>query len=223
MCVGLADLAALASVLKLDHLLPDFAAVSATMSAAAKIILSVFSPTAFALALDRMLDYQTGNQGATFENLNDVIGNFALSYSVRHATQECFRASKHCFSFLDLQVAMLVVDTVLYLLLAGYIAKVFPTEGQTPYPFHFFLQPSFWFDCCASESKALLPLVDSLDEDSSLLEPVSAEVAARPALHIRGLSKTYPGAENPSVNNLNLSCYEGQIFVLLGHNGAGKR
>ena len=41
-------------------------------------------------------------------------------------------------------------------------------------------------------------------------------------IQIDQLSKKYKGAENYSVQNLNLSIHEGEIFGLLGPNGAGK-
>ena len=39
-------------------------------------------------------------------------------------------------------------------------------------------------------------------------------------VHIRGLSKRF--GDKTAVDNLNLSMYAGQVFALLGHNGAGK-
>jgi ABC-type multidrug transport system ATPase subunit len=51
---------------------------------------------------------------------------------------------------------------------------------------------------------------------------VPADLAGQPGLHIRGLTKQFPGAPHPAVSDFNLSCFDGQIFVLLGHNGAGK-
>lgn len=40
-------------------------------------------------------------------------------------------------------------------------------------------------------------------------------------MSVRDLVKKYPNG-NLAVNNLNLDLYSDQIFVLLGHNGAGK-
>jgi ATP-binding cassette subfamily A (ABC1) protein 3 len=40
-------------------------------------------------------------------------------------------------------------------------------------------------------------------------------------LKVDGLSKVYPSGKK-AVSNLSLSMYQDQIFVLLGHNGAGK-
>lgn len=60
---------------------------------------------------------------------------------------------------------------------------------------------------------------------SDVYEPVSNEVAKlelrRLLLKISGLEKTYENGFK-AVNGINLKMYSGQIFALLGHNGAGK-
>lgn len=43
-----------------------------------------------------------------------------------------------------------------------------------------------------------------------------------PVIEISNLVKQYPSASAPAVNNFSLTCYEGEIVGLLGHNGAGK-
>ena len=60
--------------------------------------------------------------------------------------------------------------------------------------------------------------------DPATMEPVPAAVAARRCVEIRGLTKVFDTKDGPitAVDNLSVSMYEGQIFALLGHNGAGK-
>ena len=41
-------------------------------------------------------------------------------------------------------------------------------------------------------------------------------------IEIKNLVKQYPSASAPAVNDFSLTCYEGEIVGLLGHNGAGK-
>jgi ABC-type Fe3+/spermidine/putrescine transport system ATPase subunit len=50
----------------------------------------------------------------------------------------------------------------------------------------------------------------------------SAMSAARAAVSLRNISKTYPGSKVKAVDNLSLDIPEGQIFTLLGPSGCGK-
>ena len=45
---------------------------------------------------------------------------------------------------------------------------------------------------------------------------------AKVAMRLEGLWKTYPGNEQPSVKNLSLDVYDGEIVTLLGPSGCGK-
>ena len=61
--------------------------------------------------------------------------------------------------------------------------------------------------------------------DRENYEPVPPEIARMELdnqyLKISDLTKTYPN-NFKAVNGINLKMYNGQIFALLGHNGAGK-
>jgi ABC-type Fe3+/spermidine/putrescine transport system ATPase subunit len=45
---------------------------------------------------------------------------------------------------------------------------------------------------------------------------------AKVALRLQGLRKTYPGADQPAVQDLSLDVYDGEIVTLLGPSGCGK-
>ena len=65
------------------------------------------------------------------------------------------------------------------------------------------------------------------NEPYSKIEAPDAFVRGKELVRIRGLRKTFPlqgvpDGEFVAVNALSLDMYEGQIFTLLGHNGAGK-
>lgn len=65
-------------------------------------------------------------------------------------------------------------------------------------------------------------------EDAALVEPVAAELKAFPrerTVRLDRLSKAHTaesGAQVQALTGISLTMYQGQIFCLLGHNGAGK-
>ena len=95
--------------------------------------------------------------------------------------------------------------------------------GQT-LPWYFLFTKSYW---CGSKVSAE---DDSLWEEREAtpgvpMEPVSNALKEQEnqgmGVHIRGLTKKF--GEKTAVDDLALSMYEGQVFALLGHNGAGKK
>ncbi|XP_022092654.1 ATP-binding cassette sub-family A member 5-like isoform X2 [Acanthaster planci] len=168
-----------------------------------KWLLSFFSPLGFALAIDQAFSLEDWNVGLQFSNL--VVDSFPP------------------------YVAMLALDSVLYLLLAIYFDNIIPGNyGQRKPPWFCFM-PSYW---CGHPVGSL---VDSLSDLESRelncqddVELVSPEMRAKAAIRIRSLSKTFKGGigkKKPdilAVRGMSLDIYEGQITCLLGHNGAGK-
>ena len=53
--------------------------------------------------------------------------------------------------------------------------------------------------------------------------PASSDGATTvPAVEVRGISKTYPGAERPAVEAFTLAVTPGEVLALLGPSGCGK-
>ena len=52
--------------------------------------------------------------------------------------------------------------------------------------------------------------------------PSSDGATAAPAVEVRGISKTYPGAERPAVEAFTLAVTPGEVLALLGPSGCGK-
>ena len=50
----------------------------------------------------------------------------------------------------------------------------------------------------------------------------SATTTRNAAMKLEGLSKTYPGATTPAVNDLSLNVEDGEVYTLLGPSGCGK-
>uniref|UniRef100_A0AAY4BEA4 ABC transporter domain-containing protein n=1 Tax=Denticeps clupeoides TaxID=299321 RepID=A0AAY4BEA4_9TELE len=112
-------------------------------------------------------------------------------------------------------MAMLLLDAVLYGLVAWYVEAVFPGEYGVPLPWYFFLLVL-----------SVIPVIPAvlLEEDSEKAmkseffeEEPSGLVSG---VKIKHLAKVTSSKE--AVRDLTLNMFEGQITVLLGHNGAGK-
>ncbi|XP_034830996.1 phospholipid-transporting ATPase ABCA3 isoform X1 [Maniola hyperantus] len=120
-------------------------------------------------------------------------------------------------------VLMLILDSILYMLVAIYVEKIRPGMYGVPLPWYFPFTRSFWFP---SKSKvAAVTNKDGVDQEykNALLKVVHDEEpkGVPMGINIENLTKVYRGRKK-AVDNLNLRMYENEITVLLGHNGAGK-
>ncbi|XP_074866754.1 phospholipid-transporting ATPase ABCA3 [Carettochelys insculpta] len=121
-------------------------------------------------------------------------------------------------------LGMLLLDSVLYGLVAWYVEAVFPGEYGVPQPWYFFLTPSYW---CGTP-RTVLGKEKEEEEDpekalkSQYIEEEPADLVS--GIKIKHLSKVFKvgNKSKEAVRDLTLNMYEGQITVLLGHNGAGK-
>uniref|UniRef100_A0A8C9EZ84 ATP binding cassette subfamily A member 3 n=1 Tax=Pavo cristatus TaxID=9049 RepID=A0A8C9EZ84_PAVCR len=113
-------------------------------------------------------------------------------------------------------LGMLLLDSVLYGLVAWYVEAVFPGEYGVPQPWYFFL----------TVSTAYTPLPEEEDPEKALksqyIEEEPADLVS--GIKIKHLSKVFKvgNKTKEAVKDLTVNMYEGQITVLLGHNGAGK-
>ena len=216
----------------------------------------LLAPTCLGLGADVLAAFEGGLMGLQWDNIN-------------------VKPGETNFSFND-AIGMLLLDAVLYGLLAAYLEAVLPSEFGTHLPFYFPLLPSYWQglwkkvrrswrrfrgggrgrgggsvdddDAAAAgeRSQPLLTLVEDDEdsegesaaaaaavvegdeEDAPLIEPVDPELRRQAAegrsLSIRNLRKVFEttSGNRVAVDRLNMEMYEGQITVLLGHNGAGK-
>ncbi|XP_023666396.2 phospholipid-transporting ATPase ABCA3 [Paramormyrops kingsleyae] len=121
-------------------------------------------------------------------------------------------------------LGMLLLDALLYGLVAWYVEAVFPGEYGVPLPCYFFLLPSYW---CGSPR---LASVKEKEEEEDAEKAVKGEfIEEEPSglvsgIKIKRLSKVFKAGNKTreAVRDLTLNMFEGQISVLLGHNGAGK-
>jgi len=124
---------------------------------------------------------------------------------------------------LGLSITMLFLSFVVYTMLFVYcdmVLKVGPGVKQPPL---FFLQPTYWRQSAGKKasveecSKGAAP--GEAAEVSAERERVKAQQGGVRAI---GLSKLYPGAKEPAVQNVQFGIQPSECFGLLGSNGAGK-
>uniref|UniRef100_A0A6Q2ZBC5 ABC transporter domain-containing protein n=1 Tax=Esox lucius TaxID=8010 RepID=A0A6Q2ZBC5_ESOLU len=121
-------------------------------------------------------------------------------------------------------LGLLLLDALLYGLVAWYVEAVFPGEYGVPLPCYFFLLPSYW---CGSPRMAM---VKEKEEEEDAEKALKGEfIEEEPAglvsgVKIKHLNKEFKMGNKmrQAVKDLTLNMFEGQITVLLGHNGAGK-
>ncbi|XP_035696779.1 ATP-binding cassette sub-family A member 5-like [Branchiostoma floridae] len=129
-------------------------------------------------------------------------------------------------------IIMLVVDTVLYLLLAFYLDNVIPGEYGQQQPWYFCLMPSFWASDDTSQGAGVSwegEQQGQTDEDENGdVERVPTHLQGKRAIRIEKLQKVFKKKTGEvdedvvAVNGISFDIYEDQITALLGHNGAGK-
>jgi len=190
---------------------PYYAVADPSYSAGVKAATCLLAPSCFALGANVFANYEGGLVGVQVSNSSVETSNFSYS----------------------LCVGMMVVDAVLYGVLAWYLDKVLPSEFGTQLPLYFPFLPSYWCGVKithdADEVETLRKqLITSENTDNAKIEPVSSDLLRQQeenrCIMIRNLRKVYEttAEDRVAVKGLNLDIYEGQCTVLLGHNGAGK-
>ncbi|XP_071529902.1 phospholipid-transporting ATPase ABCA3-like [Panulirus ornatus] len=120
---------------------------------------------------------------------------------------------------------MLVLDTVLYLLVTWYVDQVNPGVYGVPQCWYFPFQKTYWCGASGPARHDEQP-EDQEAPDVGYDECFESEPAGlQPGIVVKNLRKefkTLGGQVKVAVENVNMTCYEGQCTVLLGHNGAGK-
>ncbi|XP_024416312.2 phospholipid-transporting ATPase ABCA3-like [Desmodus rotundus] len=117
-------------------------------------------------------------------------------------------------------LGMFLFDAVLYGLVAWYIEAVFPGEYGVPKPWNFFLLRSHWFGEKPKEKNKARQFHKTIE--SKYFEAEPDDLVA--GIQVQHLCKEFrvQNITKVAVKDLSLNLYEGQITVLLGHNGAGK-
>ncbi|KAM3592158.1 uncharacterized protein V6R79_013887 [Siganus canaliculatus] len=166
-------------------------------------LLCLLSPSAFSIGIAQVVYLEAQGDGAVFSSLTN--GPHPLY----------------------VPLFMLVVDCVLYLLLAVYLDQVLPGEFGMRRSLLYFLKPSYW----SQRSKRYVEVSSVYDAEANgapagaeCVEPVSPEFRGKEAIRISNIHKVYKEKDNvvEALRGLTFDIYEGQITALLGHSGAGK-
>ncbi|KAM6964539.1 LOW QUALITY PROTEIN: cholesterol transporter ABCA5 [Tautogolabrus adspersus] len=167
-------------------------------------LLCLLSPSAFSIGIAQVVYLEAQGDGAVFSSLAN--GPHPLY----------------------VPLLMLVLDCILYLLLAVYLDQVLPGEFGVRRSLLYFLKPSYW-----SKRRKRYVEVSSVYNDTEgkggpsgdeSIEPVSPEFRGKEAIRIHNIHKVYKEKDNvvEALRGLTFDIYEGQITALLGHSGAGK-
>ncbi|CAL8282577.1 unnamed protein product [Merluccius merluccius] len=166
-------------------------------------LLCLLSPSAFSIGIAQVVYLEAQGDGALYSTLTN--GPHPLY----------------------VPLLMLVLDCVLYLLLAIYLDQVLPGEFRMRRSLLYFLKPSYW-----SQYKKRYVEVSSVYETEvngapagdEPIEPVSPEFRGKEAIRINNIRKVYKEKDDvvEALRGLTFDIYEGQITALLGHSGAGK-
>ncbi|XP_025052017.1 ATP-binding cassette sub-family A member 10 [Alligator sinensis] len=120
---------------------------------------------------------------------------------------------------------ILILDAILYMVLAIYFDKVLPDKYGIPYPPLFFLKSSYWSKSrrdYTGERPEIEQNRERIFNDN--MERVPPDFVGKEAIRLNNIKKIYGKKDQKAeaLRGLFLNIYEGQITALLGHSGAGK-
>ncbi|XP_025412978.1 ABC transporter A family member 1-like isoform X2 [Sipha flava] len=160
-------------------------------------LISLISPSGFALAIDKAMTMDLSGEGLHFGNIWNGPG----------------------ISFGE-SLLFMVFDAFIYAILAYYFDMVLPSEYERKQSPWFFLKSSFWH----SKVPEVIEF-DDLNRYSISnpdLEPVADSMKEFQAIKVTNLCKSFKGSTKNVINGINMIIYQGEITAILGHNGAGK-
>lgn len=190
-----------------------YQAYEESMSYDAKNAMCLMSPTALGVGMLYVGKWEIVKEGVHWSNLFVApITNSGAAPTDSHS--------------LGTVMCMLLLDAVLYQVLAWYIEKVKPGSLGLPQPWYFPVMRSYWFPP-VEEGRTMALAHGGLSHEQSenqLLEcweAPSPEVASKVSVQLKGLSKTFPNGKQ-ALKGITLDMQQDTIMGLLGHNGAGK-
>ncbi|KAL4488927.1 hypothetical protein ABPG72_005714 [Tetrahymena utriculariae] len=172
-----------------------------------KVSTSILSHTGTTFACDVYLLIEAQQKGITWSNLGQTIDNYSIS----------------------INMGMNILNIFIFIILSIYFDQVFPNDfGKKQHPLFFINW--IWRKKLTPEQKRQKLLGKVNDEEAALnfdenVEDVAKNLKDQEALNqvvtLKNVRKVYSSGKL-AVNGISLTMYNGQIFALLGHNGAGK-
>jgi len=167
-------------------------------SRTSKIWTSLGPATSVSLGGQHILNFEAAGSGVTGETVGMELLNYKLAF----------------------HYIWMLVDFIIFLLLAAYLDQVLPSE------FGVRKHPCF---CIKRKKKIVRNRVDEEaiieHKDNSNFEETDPSLKTQDknneSIIVRNLKKVYPNGKL-AVDGVSYNMYQGQIFALLGHNGAGK-
>ncbi|XP_052859969.1 phospholipid-transporting ATPase ABCA3-like [Anopheles cruzii] len=169
------------------------------MAVGAKLALCLFSNSAMSFGFMLMMRHEGTATGLRWSNLFDPV-SVDDDFSVGHT------------------MVMLLVDALIYLVIALYVEKVFPGDFGIAEPWYFPVTKQFW---CKDSQQSLDVPKEGIDHSEETPNVEREPDNKHAGIQIRKLRKQFT-KKKVAVQGLDLNMYEDQITVLLGHNGAGK-
>lgn len=166
------------------------------MSVIQKLLVSLSSNSAVAIALQLIIKFEGTGAGLQWRNILSTVtpgDNFTVGHTL----------------------LMMILDSCLYFGVTLYFERVLPTGSSVPEKWYFPIERFFW--------KQYKVIDIELDEhDFTGVGNVEQDLRQKvPGITLKNLRKVYPDGKT-AVVGLSLQMYQDQITVLLGHNGAGK-
>jgi ATP-binding cassette, subfamily A (ABC1), member 3 len=176
-----------------------------------KLVLCLINNIAICTGIQLFGMFEATNDGLNFSNWSEGI-NITDNLSLLHV------------------MLMLLVNHVIHLLLTYYFENIFPGDHGIAKPWYFPINCLRRKHKINSNDKNNIEMIKKKINDNDnihsqiFIEDESIYSTRNIGIEINNIVKVFKqlGTIKKAVQNLTLNIYEGQISVLLGHNGAGK-